>query len=317
MLRLRLRPGELAQMEVGAAPAVLPELADAVRAPRRRDPGRDAGPVRPEDAALLTALLADPCTPAFLQPTATDPAEAVDEICSVPREQVARDLADNVAAGFPPPPWLAELGGRGPAGTRMRRRLGHFLTRVLRTFDEHLAAAAASRAPRWAAGLGAVIDEEGPASAVERLGPWVRLRDGVLEVDLVSGSEVDADSTGGGILVMPTLASSASVTVSSTGARTVLFVPLPESPGLPASGGSSDALARLLGETRAVVLAEVANGPIRGVRALARALDLAPATASTHLRVLRDAGLVTVRAGALGASGHVVTPLGHRLLRGG
>jgi DNA-binding transcriptional ArsR family regulator len=74
------------------------------------------------------------------------------------------------------------------------------------------------------------------------------------------------------------------------------------------------ALARLLGRTRAIVLASL-DRPI-STTALAAALELSPAGASRHLLALRDAGLVTTA-----RHGHEVrysrTKLGSELLRAG
>jgi Helix-turn-helix domain/Family of unknown function (DUF5937) len=54
-----------------------------------------------------------------------------------------------------------------------------------------------------------------------------------------------------------------------------------------------DSLARLLGPTRAAVLADL--GAPRSTTELAERLSLSPGTASHHLTALRDAGLVTAR----------------------
>jgi DNA-binding transcriptional ArsR family regulator len=74
-----------------------------------------------------------------------------------------------------------------------------------------------------------------------------------------------------------------------------------------------DALARLLGRTRALVLSSL-DRPL-STTALAALIELSPAGASRHLLALRDAGLV-----AATRSGHEVryarTPLGSALLRG-
>ena len=52
-----------------------------------------------------------------------------------------------------------------------------------------------------------------------------------------------------------------------------------------------DGLARLLGGSRAAMLADLAAP--RSTAELAKRLSLSPATASHHLTALRDAGLVT------------------------
>jgi hypothetical protein len=76
---------------------------------------------------------------------------------------------------------------------------------------------------------------------------------------------------------------------------------------------ASDGLARLLGATRAAVLADL--GAPRSTTELAERLKLSPATASHHLTALRDAGLVTGRREGRAVL-YVRTPLGDALTGG-
>lgn len=71
-----------------------------------------------------------------------------------------------------------------------------------------------------------------------------------------------------------------------------------------------DALARLLGATRAAVLVNL-SAP-RSTTELAERLSLSPATTSHHLGALRDAGLVTGRREGRAVL-YVRTPLGDAL----
>lgn len=80
-----------------------------------------------------------------------------------------------------------------------------------------------------------------------------------------------------------------------------------------ADGTSS--LAPLLGRTRAVVLAAIAEHPGCSTKELAALTSLAPASASEHSTVLREAGLIrTVR--YRNAVLHSPTNLGTALLSG-
>jgi DNA-binding transcriptional ArsR family regulator len=72
-----------------------------------------------------------------------------------------------------------------------------------------------------------------------------------------------------------------------------------------------ESLGRLLGTTRAVVLADVAAP--RSTTELARRLSLSAATVSHHLSALRDAGLVTARRAGRTVL-YVRTPLGDALV---
>ena len=72
-----------------------------------------------------------------------------------------------------------------------------------------------------------------------------------------------------------------------------------------------DHLAALVGRTRAAVLRTLA---VSGSTAqLARRTGIAPASASEHTQVLRNAGLV-VTDRRRGSTLHTLTPLGHRML---
>lgn len=72
-----------------------------------------------------------------------------------------------------------------------------------------------------------------------------------------------------------------------------------------------DGLARLLGATRAAVLADLASP--RSTAELAERLQISPATASHHLSALRDAGLATGRREGRSVL-YVRTPLGDELV---
>ncbi|WP_051836434.1 ArsR/SmtB family transcription factor [Streptomyces sp. NRRL WC-3742] len=95
------------------------------------------------------------------------------------------------------------------------------------------------------------------------------------------------------------------------------YDPLQADPFAPARDDGGDRtggrLAAALGRTRAAVLRDVAAGPGATTSALAHSLDVALATASEHVAVLRGAGLVTShrhRSTVL----HTITPLGMDLL---
>jgi DNA-binding transcriptional ArsR family regulator len=102
------------------------------------------------------------------------------------------------------------------------------------------------------------------------------------------------DLRGRGLILVPTAFGWPNLGIgptSATSATPALVYPMLGAARLWDPTVRSPAIARLLGAGRAVVLAETAiPGTTSG---LARRVDLAPATVSQHLAVLRDAGLVT------------------------
>lgn len=91
--------------------------------------------------------------------------------------------------------------------------------------------------------------------------------------------------------------------------RPVLVYPCADLPSEADLDAGTDALADLLGRTRAAVLRSLAASA--STTQLARRTGISLASASEHARVLRNAGLVTThRTAAL----HSLTPTAHHLL---
>ncbi|MGW0669853.1 ArsR/SmtB family transcription factor [Streptomyces sp. NPDC002746] len=78
-------------------------------------------------------------------------------------------------------------------------------------------------------------------------------------------------------------------------------------------GTHARALDALLGATRAIVLRAVAQRPDSTTGEISRATRVAPATASHHTSVLRQAGLITTQRTG-GSVHHRLAPLGESLL---
>jgi len=121
---------------------------------------------------------------------------------------------------------------------------------------------------------------------------------------------------GAGLLLLPSVfVWPALVAVIDPPARPTLIYPARGIAELwqPAPTGHSEALARLLGQTRAALLESLAEPA--STHTLARRHDLAPSTVSEHLTVLHHAGLITRR-----RHRHTViypqTPLGTELADG-
>ncbi|WP_294012880.1 helix-turn-helix domain-containing protein [Streptomyces sp.] len=94
----------------------------------------------------------------------------------------------------------------------------------------------------------------------------------------------------------------------------VLVYPVMKQP-LDIAKAGEERLERLLGRTRSAVLVDVAGHRTRTTTELARALGLAPASASYQVGVLRGAGLVVSRRDGKHVE-HTATPLALNLLAG-
>lgn len=316
------RPGDLLAVRFATSP--IWETVLAVRAHERGDAAQQRRPW-PHAAALaeldLAPLVAvNPTggyTPDFLTPPPTAPAPRfAGQLAAVrrtPLAQVEEELA------------------------RCRAGLGDAAARA--ALDDLLADPAAARAmlaaaierawqalvapswPRVRALLSAdvayrsrLLAEGGLRAVVDRLDPRIRWRGASIEIETPFDAEVRLDARG--VVLMP----SASVWPNVTA---ITDPPWQPTVVYPARGigrlwedarPPAEALARLLGGTRAAILAAL-DAPT-STTALAARLDLSPSGASRHLTALRDARLL-----ATTRHGHEVryarTRLGAALLRAG
>lgn len=154
------------------------------------------------------------------------------------------------------------------------------------------------------------------------LPPIMRWKPPVLEADYAGDRDVHLD--GRGLRLVPSyFCADLPVSLADPALPPVLVYPLnhdcpDDRPGDHdrAAGSSSrrpdTSLARLLGHSRALILRATATGTTTGE--LARLAGVSPATASHHVAVLRDSGLIISR-----RSGnmilHTLTPAGATLLR--
>ena len=156
----------------------------------------------------------------------------------------------------------------------------------------------------------------GTQAMLTSLHPGIRYHETILEIDLASGADVEAATTGSGIRIVPTLSTSPGVTLSSEGeAPLVLTCPVPmpagRAPGTRLPG--TPALEQLIGPNRTMLLSVIATHPGHGTRELARLTGLAPASVSDHTKVLRNAGLTNAtRTGS--RTTHHLSPLGWAVL---
>ncbi|WP_069884946.1 helix-turn-helix domain-containing protein [Streptomyces luteocolor] len=157
--------------------------------------------------------------------------------------------------------------------------------------------------------------EHGVGAALTAFVPGSRLREGVWELD--APWERDVELRGRGLVLVPTFHWTGPPLLAEAPGRAP-HLTCPAGTGLPLTpdglaGDAEDALAGVLGRTRADMLLRLAEA--HTTSRLARRLGVSNATVSAHAAALRAAGLITtVRAGR--AVLHQRTPLGALLLRG-
>lgn len=315
MLQVALTADDLDLVQVASRPSPMLELRTLLREPlvQRLTESRSKAHAM---VGLVRSLVAQPCAPGFLFSAASDPADAIDTVVGTRRDAIRRDLDENAAAGFPLPAWTAELTQPGFAGTRTRKGLQAALTHVSSHYIE----------PRNLCGQPMVTARtqqwrdrattRGSHQLLTSLHPGIRCRGTVLEIDLASGADVEAATTGAGVRIVPTLSASPGATLSSDGlAPLVLTCPTPMPAG-PAPGThlpGNPALEQLIGPNRSMLLGVIAAQPGHGTRELARLSGLAPASVSNHTKVLRTAGLTDVTRDGARVTHHL-SPLGWALL---
>jgi DNA-binding transcriptional ArsR family regulator len=156
-----------------------------------------------------------------------------------------------------------------------------------------------------------LIAELGVQAALSTLHPTVSWDGTIMQID--RGSPMELRPGGAGLLLLPAMLWTGRALAARQPDNSVLIVYPALSPLPLIDDPDGDALAGLLGQTRAAVLRLACVE--RTTTELARELGVSAATVSGHTKALRAAGLiVTVRAGK--AVQHSVTPLGGRLLGG-
>jgi DNA-binding transcriptional ArsR family regulator len=235
-------------------------------------------------------------TPDFLLPAPSGPLGSIEEdlatLRATPEREIVADMrlfatqharGPEIAA-----PWLADP--RGEAA-RLADVLEAYWTRALAPVWPRiralLEADIAYRARRLAAG--------GPAQLYADLAPGVTWSEPALLDVVVPLHDATHDLGGRALVLMPSV-------FSSTRPAVVDRDPWQPTVVYPARGLATlwqdttpapEGLARLLGGTRAAVLADL--GAARSTTEIAERLSLSPATASHHVTALRDAGLIAGR----------------------
>lgn len=327
MVRLYFTSGDLARIRV-APLGPMAECQLALTAAQHRAGGAlfDGWRAKvraglPADARSLAAAWARPRWNLDLYTTlgpVTSLTEGVDRLLSGPaplRTELPR---------YPPgfwarsPDWL--FGGVGGGGKAAGRLAGAFT-----------AAYEVAVAPHWdrvrtaqdaeQAAVGRIMATRGVQALLESLGRWASWQESVLTLDYTSPSGCrEVHLSGRGLLLAPSFFCRKPQLYRPPGDGPALLIyPLAHDPLAlaellaPCRPQPGQALAALLGRTRAAVLETVEGGATTGD--IARRLRVAPSSASKHASVLREAGLVTSRREREHVW-HMITPAGRQLLNG-
>jgi len=158
----------------------------------------------------------------------------------------------------------------------------------------------------------AVLDG-GTAALLESLRPYARWNPPYLDVDYPVDRELRLE--GRGLMLVPSYFCWRRPTALADPALDpVLVYPIRKQP-LDIARAGEERLDRLLGRTRSAVLVDVAGHPARTTTEVAQALELAPASASYQIGVLRGAGLIVSRRDGKHVE-HTATSLALTLLAG-
>jgi DNA-binding transcriptional ArsR family regulator len=254
---------------------------------------RDAAPrVAGLDLTLLRSLVpADGYVPDFLMPPPDSPlpelAAELDRMAATPAAQIQ----DELAIAFPdgPPPAARGLASDPPAMLhRLREQLAAYFAATLQdhwpTIRALLEADISHRARRLADG--------GARALFAELHPAVRLKPAG-RLELATRYHAPTALDGRGLLLMPSVFAWPSIyAVTDPPWQPTLIYPARGVATVwePAPDPAPEALARVLGRTRAQLLRAL-DVPRTG-HALAQALDVTPGAVSQHVAALRDARLL-------------------------
>ncbi|HEX7744690.1 MAG TPA: helix-turn-helix domain-containing protein [Micromonosporaceae bacterium] len=245
-------------------------------------------------------------------------AAGIDAIRSTPAALLRRDVTRLAADNALPRSAAALARGDIEMLDHLTRSMRYYQRFAITPYWTHIQTAVdADRAQRVR-----VLLDSGTDALLTSLGPAVRWEGGVLEVhDYPTDREVHLD--GRGLLLVPSFfCVRVPVALADPGLPPVLVYPVdrfgglasvpdPTAPPESSSESGREALAALLGRTRAAVLEAVGDGCSTG--AVARRLHISPAAASQHATVLRNAGLLVSRRDRNTVL-HTLTPLGRAVL---
>ena len=317
ILRTRVAPAADPVWEVVLSLHLLPERTrDPLLAGWRREVLRDLR--RQEDADGLRLLFAL-SPPRGYFPDFLTPYESVggfdagmEALRRTPVGLLRRDLSLLAGGGRLPAAASALARGEPDVLDHLATTMGRYRELALGPYWGRVEAAVESDRARRAR---AVLDG-GIQGLLTSLLPGVRWESGVLEIPNYPRNR-ELHLQGRGLLLVPSFfCADTPVALLDPKLPPVLVYPVDRLGGLTPDGAAAsdagrEALAALLGRTRAAVLAAAEDGCTTGE--LARRLRVSPAAASQHASVLRTAGLLVSRRDRNTVL-HTLTPRGRTLL---
>jgi DNA-binding MarR family transcriptional regulator len=304
--RIHFTSEDLARTRISASPLPLFELQFAIRAYQdRSQPARLDSWRRRADASLSAPMrmvmeLIPPVggSPSFLSlPRPGRPEELLQDITATP-PGIIDDALEDIAKQQPIPSWAHRLVDDVALVQQLGVGLGSLYDRLLRPYwddvEDLFVADRTARLGQWlSGGVEHVLTQANPR--------WMRWNPPVLEIRMPNGCEQTLVLQGQGVLLVPSVFCTRSLVddearpqpiVSYPAAlddclrRLTLFTPRP------VTTRSAAAVSALLGQTRAAVLDVIAEHPGCTTKELAGLAGIAPASASEHATVLREAGLI-------------------------
>jgi DNA-binding transcriptional ArsR family regulator len=323
--RIHFTVQDLARTRVAEAPMPLHELELAARAlqdrsqPARLDAWRHRARAQLSTQARMALALMPAVgpSPGFLSPTKASTVEGLlEQVRSTPRERVRTDLLE-IAHHHPSlPAWAYRLADDASLFAELCTGLSHLHACLLAPhwprFTEHLAVDRTVRLQHvLTGGVEQLLTQANPQ--------WMRWNPPVLEIRMVNGIYRDIYLEGEGLLLIPSMFYKR---VAVTDGRPVAVSyptdlnacpPEPTAPASATGHARSAGVSMLLGRTRTMVLTTIAEHHGCSTKELAARAGIAPASASEHATILREAGLISSlrhRNSVL----HSLTPLGLALL---
>ncbi|MGW5275216.1 winged helix-turn-helix domain-containing protein [Streptomyces sp. NPDC004044] len=323
--RIHFTVQDLARTRVAEAPMPLHELELAARAlqsrsqPARLDAWRQHARAQLSAQArmVLTLMPAVGYSPGFLSPTKVGAVEELlEQVRSTPRERVRASLLETAHHHPSLPEWTRHLADDASLFAELCTGLSHLhaclLAPHLAQFTEHLAVDRTLRLQQLlTGGVEQLLTQANPQ--------WMRWNPPVLEVRMANGADRDLYLEGEGFLFIPSMFCTRAIVTD--GRPVSVSYPAcqdqrPRELTTPASVPSqacSPGVSTLLGRTRTTVLTTIAEHQGCSTKELAARAGIAPASASEHASILREAGLIYSlrhRNSVL----HSLTPLGLALL---
>jgi DNA-binding transcriptional ArsR family regulator len=304
--RVHFTAEDLARTRVADAPMPLSELDLAARALQafdqaaRLDSWRRHVRARLSPQARLALALIPPVgwSPSFLAPSRSGAAEELlDQVRATPRQEIEAWLAESATrVGQSIPSWAHGLADEPSVYERLCDGLADLHAVLLSPFQRQLSDLfAADRTVR----MRQVLD-----GGVERLllqanPQWMRWNPPTLEIRTPRGMDQDLYLVGQGVMLVPSLFSARSVVDNEARPQPTISYPAGHDEPLrrlttfaTRDSEVKPTVSALLGRTRSIVLHIVAEHPGCSTKELAAFAGIAPASASEHATVLREAGLI-------------------------